>query len=102
MGDGFRQAVQGGGAGVQSCGESLPPGIQHGVDGVRGAAAEFAADFLNGGAIADAQERVGGVADVALSDAARRRAKGSGGYARFTHVANSTLNVWCYLVSIWQ
>jgi hypothetical protein len=35
VGDGFREAVQGGGAGIEACGEVLPPGIEEGTDGVR-------------------------------------------------------------------
>ena len=39
VGDGFRQAVQGGGPGVESGGEGLPPGIEQRINGVGGAAA---------------------------------------------------------------
>jgi len=52
VGDAFGQAVQGGGAGVESGGQGFPPGIQHRVDGVGRAAAEFAADFFDSGALA--------------------------------------------------
>ena len=54
VGDGFVQSVQGGGAGIQAGGESLPPGVQKRVDGVRAAGAELFADFFDGGALASA------------------------------------------------
>ncbi len=45
-------AVEGGGARVQARGEALPPGIQDRVDGIRGAAADFLANFFNCRALA--------------------------------------------------
>jgi hypothetical protein len=74
VGDGFGEAVQGGGAGIESRGETFPPGVEHWVDGVGGALADLGADLVDRGAFAGAQERVGGVADIALGDAAGRRA----------------------------
>jgi hypothetical protein len=38
---GFREAVQRGGAGVETAGEAAPPGVQKWIDGVRAAAANF-------------------------------------------------------------
>jgi len=74
VGDGFGQAVQGGGAGIQTGGEGFPPGIKHGVDGVGGAFADEGSDLVDGGALAGTEQGVGGVADVALGDAAGTRA----------------------------
>jgi hypothetical protein len=48
--NGFGEAVQGGWSGVEAAAESLPPGVQEGVDGVGGAGAECLADSVNGGA----------------------------------------------------
>jgi hypothetical protein len=55
VGDGFGEAVQGSWSGVEAAAESLPPGVQEGVDGVRGAAAESLADSVDGGAFAGAE-----------------------------------------------
>jgi len=74
VGDSFWEAVQGGGAGVESGGEGSPPGVEHGVDGVGGAFADLGADLVDGGAFAGTEQGVGGVADVALGDAAGTRA----------------------------
>jgi hypothetical protein len=75
MGDRFREAVQGGGAGVEAAGEAAPPLVEQRVDGVRGAATDVVADFLDGGTLARAEQSVGGAVDVGGSDAAggRRR-----------------------------
>ena len=103
VGDAFGQAVQGRGAGVQSGREGFPPGIEHGVDGVGGAAADFAADFFDGGAFAQPEQGVGGVAHVRLGDAAGRRAEGSTRCGEFIHVVNNTLHVCrliCYPITI--
>jgi hypothetical protein len=95
VGDGFGEAVQGGGTCVESRGEGLPPGVEHGVDGVGGALADLGADLVDGGALAGSEQRVGGVADVALSYSARRRAEGSWGWGGVVHVSDNTINVCC-------
>ena len=66
----FGESVQGGGSGVEAAGESAPPGVEQRVDGVRGAAADRRADLLDGGALAFAQQLVGGAVDVGDRDAA--------------------------------
>ena len=66
----FREAVQGGGSGVEAAGEAAPPGVEQRVDGVRGAAADRRADLLDRGALAVAQQLVGGAVDVGGGDAA--------------------------------
>jgi hypothetical protein len=50
VGDGLGKAVQGGRARIESGEEGFPPSIEHGVDGVGGAAAELGADLIDGGA----------------------------------------------------
>jgi hypothetical protein len=52
VGDGFGEAVQGGGACVETCGEGFPPGVEERIDGVGGAAADFGTDLVDGGALA--------------------------------------------------
>ena len=52
VGDGFGESVQGGGAGVEACGEPFPPRVEQRIYGVRGAATEACADFFNRGAFA--------------------------------------------------
>ena len=70
MGHRFRQAVQSGGTCIKTRGKGFPPGIEQRVDGVGRAFADFGADLFDGGALTGTQQRVGGVADVALGDAA--------------------------------
>ena len=74
VGDGFGEAVQGGGAGVEATGEAAPPEIKQRVDGVRGAAADLGADLFDGGTLAVAKQGVGGAVDVG-------RVHGAGGRA---------------------
>ena len=71
VGHGFRDALQCRGSGVQAPGESLPPSIEHRVDGVRGAAAQPRAHLLDGRTLAVAQEAVGGTFHVDGGDATR-------------------------------
>jgi hypothetical protein len=60
----FRESVQRCGASVEPAGEALPPGVEQRVDRVRGAAAQSRADALDGGALAFAQQGVGGAVYV--------------------------------------
>jgi hypothetical protein len=88
--DRFWESVKCGGAGVQAGRKPLPPGIEQGVDGVRGAGAEFLADFLDGGALAGAQQGVGGALNVAGGDATRRLAIAVWTLGHFRSVAYNT------------
>jgi hypothetical protein len=94
VGHGFGKSVQSGRAGVQSSRESLPPGIEQGVDGVRGARAELLADSFDGGALAGAQEGVGGTLDVAGRDAARSLAIAVRGCGHSLIVSTCTAYIW--------
>ena len=93
VGDGFGEAVQGVGAGIEAAGEAPPPLVEQRVDGVRGAAADLRADLLDGGALAVAKQGVGGTVDVGRVHGAGGDAAGEGGrrYSATTvlHVANT-------------
>ena len=65
------ESVQGGRSGVEAGCESAPPGIEQRVDGVGGAAADGRADLLYRGALAFAQQLVGGAVDVGRVHGAR-------------------------------
>lgn len=91
MSNGFGQAVEGCGAGIEARGQTLPPRVQQRVDRVGRASTDFLADFFYGGALALAQECIGGEFDIASGDATGGRAVPRRGGGRFLHVVNDTV-----------
>ena len=79
MGHRFWQPVQGRRAGIEACGEPLPPGIEERIDRVGGAAADPLADLLNRRALALAQACIGSKLHIPPADPAGGCAIAGGG-----------------------